>query len=82
VLGYFDKDLREAQRHYRRFVEKVLGKALDNPLKDVFASTFLGSEKFIEHSKEKWIGFKNADICDGGLPAIASSGEAGGYTVN
>jgi putative transposase len=68
VLGYFDKDLTEAQRLYRRFVEQVLGKKLDSPLKDVFASTFLGSEKFIEYSKEKWIGFKNADVRN--IPAL------------
>lgn len=62
VLGYFDKNLIVAQKLYRRFVEQVLGKEMDSPLKDVFASTFLGSREFIEYSKEKWIGFKNADI--------------------
>jgi len=62
VLGYFDKNLIVAQKLYRRFVEQVLGKEMDSPLKDVFASTFLGSQEFIEYSKEKWIGFQNADI--------------------
>jgi hypothetical protein len=68
VLGYFDNNLAVAQKLYRHFVEQILGKESESPLKDVFASTFLGSEKFIEHSKEKWIGFKNADIRN--IPAL------------
>lgn len=68
VLAYFDKDVRKAQRHYRLFVEKVLGRELESPIKNIFASTFLGTEKFIEHSKEKWIEFKNADLRN--IPAL------------
>ena len=32
------------------------------------SSTFLGSEKFIEWAKERWIGFKNADTRN--IPAL------------
>ena len=62
VLEYFDKDVKEASKYYRRFVEEVLGEKMSSPLKDVFASSFLGSEEFINWAKEKWIGFKNADV--------------------
>ena len=40
VLGYFDKDKKTAQGLYRDFVEKVLGKEMEDPLSRVFASTF------------------------------------------
>ena len=61
VLGYFDKDESLARKHYRGFVERAMGTKTESPLKDIFASTFLGSEEFITWAKEKWIGFKNAD---------------------
>ena len=62
MLGYFDEQINKARKYYRRFVEEALGKEIANPLRDVFASTFLGSERFIERAKEKWIGRKNVDI--------------------
>ncbi len=34
ILDYFDKDRKIAQRLYRNFVEKGLGKDLEDPLKD------------------------------------------------
>ncbi len=61
VLGYFDKDKKTAQGLYRDFVEKALDREMENPLNQVFASTFLGNDRFIEWAKEKWIGFENAD---------------------
>ena len=42
--------------------------SMPTPLENVFASTFLGSEKFVEWAKEKWIGFKNAD--ERNIPAL------------
>jgi len=68
VLGSFDSSPGEAQKHYRGFVEKALGEKAESPLKDVFASTFLGSEKFIAWAQERWIGFKNADTRN--IPAL------------
>ncbi len=62
VLEYFDNDVKEASKYYRLFVEENLGEKMSSPLKDVFASSFLGSEEFIDWAKEKWIGFKNADV--------------------
>jgi hypothetical protein len=62
VLGYFDNDKSTAQRRYRRFVEDAIGRKTKSPLKDLYASTFLGSEKFVNWAKENWIGLQNADI--------------------
>jgi hypothetical protein len=50
-----------AERLYRDFVEKGLETDLEEPFKEVFASTFLGKEEFISWAKEKWIAYKNAD---------------------
>ena len=61
ILGYFDKDRSIAQRLYRNFVEEGLEQDLADPLKGVFASTFLGKEEFVSWAKEKWIGYKNVD---------------------
>lgn len=62
VLGYFDNDKSTAQRRYRGFVENAIGGKTKSPLKDLYASTFLGSEEFVNWAKENWIGLKNADI--------------------
>ncbi len=62
VLGYFDNDKSTAQRRYRGFVENAIGGETKSPLKHLYASTFLGSEKFVNWAKENWIGLKNADI--------------------
>jgi len=61
ILGYFDKDRSVAERLYRDFVEKGLETDLEEPFKEVFASTFLGKEEFISWAREKWIAYKNAD---------------------
>jgi hypothetical protein len=68
VLGDFAKDISKARRAYRAFVEGALGQEVSNPLKDVFASTFLGSEAFIDWAKEKWIDYKRADMRN--IPAL------------
>lgn len=62
ILGYFGRDRARAMKDYRKFVEQAIGKEIHNPLKEVFASVFLGSEEFVKNAKERWIGFKNADI--------------------
>ena len=49
---------------YRKFVEAAMGSESQNPLEEVFASTFLGSQDFIRQAKERWIGFKNVDSRD------------------
>lgn len=61
VLVYFSRDMGEARKSYREFTGKAIGEPMESPLENVFASTFLGSEKFMEWAKDRWIGFKNAD---------------------
>ena len=47
VLAYFGKRVGTARRKYREFVEKAIGKSVEDPLKQVYASTILGSASFI-----------------------------------
>ena len=68
VLVYFHEDRSVARKEYRKFVEKTFYKEIENPFKEVFASTFLGREDFIKRAKDKWIGFKNADVRN--MPAL------------
>ena len=54
ILSYFSSQERVAQRKYREFVEGAVGIPIRNPLEAVYASTFLGGEKFINRIwKEK-----------------------------
>lgn len=62
MLGYFGQDNSSTQDNYRKFVERGSKSETKNPLKVVFASTFLGSLEFIMWAKEKFIGTKNADM--------------------
>ena len=52
ILGYFGSQDKAAVRGYRRFVEEGIKKPGFNPLKEVFASTFLGGPDFVERMKE------------------------------
>ena len=61
VLGYFGQHDSTAQDHYRKFVEGGSRLERKDPLKDVFASTFLGSPEFITLAKERFIDPKNAE---------------------
>jgi REP element-mobilizing transposase RayT len=68
VLGLFESGSEGAKKYYRGFVEKALTEEVENPLKKVFASTILGSEKFIDWAKERWINLENADTRN--IPAL------------
>ena len=48
ILSYFCRDQGTAQKKYRVFVEEGLEAPIRNPLKGVYASTFLGSQDFID----------------------------------
>ena len=61
ILGYFGQKESSAQKHYRQFTESVLGGETKNPLKDVFASTLLGSPQFISWVKESLIPSQSVD---------------------
>jgi len=52
ILNYFGK----SSKKYSKFVEAGIGKKIENPLKKVKAGFILGSEKFIEKIKNKYLG--------------------------
>lgn len=68
ILGYFGKDGVSARESYRRFVEDGLKKEPKNPLKEVFASTFLGGSEFIRRAKEKLVDIRDGDARN--IPAL------------
>jgi putative transposase len=53
ILGYFGQEVGRAQRKYRGYVEEAIGVELKDPLATVFASTFLGSEGFMNQVRER-----------------------------
>ena len=61
ILGYFGKRLKSAMNNYREFVEAVEEEECGSPLKDVIASTILGSSDFVENIKEKYLSVKEAN---------------------
>ena len=48
ILGYFGKKAADAVKRYRAFVEDLLGKEYESPLKATFGTAILGSVAFIE----------------------------------
>ncbi len=48
LLSYFSPDEPVAQKKYREFVEEAVESPIRNPLEKVYASTFLGSQDFID----------------------------------
>ena len=67
ILGYFGRKTKEAQKRYRDFVDIMSGQEYKSPLKDVVASTILGTEGFIKEIKERYL--KKAKD-DNALPAL------------
>jgi len=68
VLDEFGGEGRRGFRRYREYVEGGVSKEVENPLKKVIASTFLGGEEFIESIKLKYLEEKEIDGRD--LPAL------------
>ena len=66
VLNLFDRKVSVARQEYRRFVDTMVGKEYESPLKDVFASTILGGRDFINEIREKYLDRKegNRDLPD------------------
>lgn len=61
VLNLIDKNVKVARAGYKRFVESMVGVEYESPLKDVFASTILGSRDFINEIREKHLDRKKRD---------------------
>ena len=68
VLGEFGGEGGRGFKKYREYVERGENKGLDNPLKKVIASTFLGGKEFIDRMKLEYLGKKGIDRRD--LPAL------------
>jgi hypothetical protein len=67
ILSRFGASEDESRNKYEDFVADGIQKTPPDPLKNVVASTLLGSDKFIEWVKEKWVG--NTEM-DRDLPAL------------
>jgi predicted DNA-binding protein YlxM (UPF0122 family) len=61
ILSYFGKDTSEAQKGYRQFVDEVIGKDYESPLKETVASLILGGKDFINKITERYIKGKKVD---------------------
>lgn len=68
VLGDFGGEGGKGFKKYREYVERGVDKELDNPLKKVIASTFLGGKEFIERIKLEYLEGKEIDRRD--LPVL------------
>jgi putative transposase len=53
ILGYYGQRESQAQKKYREYVEEGIGGDQRNPLRDVFASTFLGGQEFIKQFRQR-----------------------------
>lgn len=62
ILGYFGQEERQAQKRYRNYVHEAIGVKITNPLEGVFASTFLGSEEFIDGVRQRTKNIKQEDL--------------------
>jgi putative transposase len=56
ILGYFSSRTSSAQERYREFVQKGVDSPPRNPVQEVYASTFLGNEDFINRIWKKGSG--------------------------
>jgi len=68
VLGDFGGEGRKGYRGYREYVERRETKELESPFKRVIASTFLGSEEFINNIRMEYLEKKKVDKRN--IPAI------------
>ena len=55
ILGYFGKNVSEAQKKYRDFATTALNKTQENPMDGVIGSTLLGSPEFVTFIKENFL---------------------------
>ncbi len=68
VLGDFGGEGRKGYRRYREYVERGETKELESPFRRVIASTFLGSEEFINRIRIEYLEKKKVDKRN--IPAI------------
>ena len=61
VLGYFGRKVSESRKRYKAFVSLLIGQKYESPLKETVGSLLLGSQRFIDHIKEKYVSGLKAD---------------------
>ena len=61
VLDDFGGEEKRGFRRYREYVEKGVTNEIENPLKGVIASAFLGSKEFINRIREEYLEKKKID---------------------
>jgi hypothetical protein len=71
ILAQVSKKLGRAIRGYRDYVQRGMIEKLQDPLKKAVASTVIGSEKFTEWVREKWI----KQRVDREVPALKAIGK-------
>ncbi len=67
VLGLFDHNKKNARKTYRAFVNAIANQKYESPLKEVFASTILGTLDFVKDVKGKYLASAENDR---NLPAL------------
>ncbi len=67
VLSFFSNKKSIARKRYREFVSALVEQEYESPLKDVFASTILGSLDFVKDIQEKYL---TAAKNDRNVPAL------------
>jgi hypothetical protein len=67
ILGFFGGNNSAARKRYRKFVNDLVEQEYESPLKNIIASTILGSVGFVKEIQEKYLGsVKN----DRNIPAM------------
>jgi len=61
VLGYFARRMSDATRLYRKFVESMIDREYTSPLRNIVASTILGSGPFVAGIRETYCEGKASD---------------------
>jgi REP element-mobilizing transposase RayT len=61
IVGYFGKKVGPAQRKYRAFVEEMVGKEEESPLREAVLSTILGSKEFVREISRKYLRGRRSD---------------------
>jgi putative transposase len=61
IFNYFDRERIQASRKYTQFVEELLNKKYESPLKEAIASTVLGTPEFVAEISERHVAGRQAD---------------------
>ena len=71
ILGYVGRNASIAKHTYRRFVEDLLGREYESPLKATVASTVLGRSAFVRDVSERHLGETRAERSMPAVKALA-----------